>query len=200
MPPQPVIPKWVRVVARLSHESNTMLVGLDFRPNADGPYTGPQLSNLLTDMWTAIGTSFLNCMTASWSIAALEATDRSVVGGAFATYTPSPVVGTRAGDSTPANVALVLSKRTGFSGRRNHGRLYMPGASDVDVVGSIASNTYMLALNALGVALLNYAGTTGLPGGWAFPSVTDLTMKLITGIAADAVVDSQRRRLPGRGY
>jgi len=200
MPPQPVIPNWVRVIARLAHEGNTMMVGLDFKPNSAGPYTGGQISDLVTGISTAITTQFLALMTSSWSISAYEGTDRSVVGGAFAQYNPVPNTGTLGGDSTPANCAVVLSKRTGLSGRVNHGRMYIPGVSDALVVGSTVQPTYLLAINALATLLLAYAGPGTLPGKFAIASIKDLAMKTITSYALDAIVDSQRRRLPGRGY
>jgi len=200
MPPQPVIPFWVRCVVKLLHENNTMILGWDWKPSAAGPYTGVQLGDLAAGIWAAAGTSLLGCMTSQWTVQAVECTDRSVVGGAFASYVPSPNAGTRAPDSTPANVAMVISKRTGFSGRVNHGRMYVPGANDGDVVQSIASNAYMISLNLLAGALLAYTGPSSLLGDWAFPSIKQLAMKTITSTIIDNVVDSQRRRLPGRGY
>lgn len=200
MPPQPVIPKWVRLVVKLLHESNTMILGWDFQPTASGPYTNTQLGDLAAGIWTAAGTSLLACMTAQWTVTAVEATDRSVVGGAFAAYTPSPNVGTRTGDALPANCALVISKRTGYSGRVNHGRMYLPGANDGDAAQSIMSNAYMISANLLAAQLLSYGGPVSLPGEWSFPSIKQLAMKTITSTIIDNVLDSQRRRLPGRGY
>lgn|SRR5678809_1112 len=200
MPPQPVIPQWVRMVARLSHENNTMIVGLDWKPTSAGPYTTAQLGDLLVGAWNAFGTSFLACMTSQWTLAALEATDRSVVSGAYTSYSPSPNIGTRSGDALPANCALVLSKRTGFTGRVNHGRLYLPGMNDGDAAQSVVTNAYMLAANAFVANYLGYAGPGTLPGDWAFPSIKDLAMKVISSVIIDSVVDSQRRRLPGRGF
>lgn len=200
MPPQPIIPNWVRVIARLSHESNTMMIGFDFKPNAAGPYTNGQLGDLLTSMWSAFGTELRNAMTTTWTVAALEATDRTLAGGAFATYIPSVGAGTLSGDSLPANCAVVLSKRTGLSGRRNHGRAYIPGLSDTGATGSVVGPTYLLILNALVANMLAFTGASTLTGKLAIASISDLAMKTITAYAVDAVIDSQRRRLPGRGF
>jgi len=200
MPPQPIIPNWVRVIARLAHEGNTMMIGLDFKPNAAGPYTGVALDGLCSSIWSAIGTPLLNVLTASWQVSAIEAVDRSQVAGAYGIFLPSPNAGVMTGDSTPANCAIVISKRTGLTGRRNHGRMYIPGFSDTQVLGSTFQSTFLILLNALPVAMLAYNGTGTLPGKFAIASIRDLAMKTITAYAVDGIVDSQRRRLPGRGY
>jgi len=200
MPPQPVIPNWVRVIVKLAHEGNTMIIGVDWKPNAAGPYTGVQLSDLLVHYWTNFGGALLAGLNASWSVAALEATDRSVVGGAFASYVPSGAVGTGSGDALPANCALCVSKRTGFSGRRNHGRLYFPGMGDINATGSTATPAYSTVVGNFASILLGLGGPPSLFGKWAIPSVRDLAMKTITSVVIDQIVDSQRRRLPGRGF
>jgi hypothetical protein len=114
-----------------------------------------------------------------------------------------------AGGSTdlplPNNVSLAMSLRTGLSGRSFRGRSYIVGLTQGAVVGNTV-NTSEIA------ALLTAYETLRVPptdGAWQMSVVsrfnggaartvgvaTPVTQVIVT----DATVDSQRRRLPGRG-
>lgn len=126
--------------------------------------------------------------------------------------TVSPVVsGGVAGDAVSNNVSYTVSFRTGLTGRSFRGRNYVPGIP----VTSVASNTigagfrtallaYYTGLMALGVdngitwvVVSRFSGVDS--NGDPIPRVTGVTTPIVSVGTFDTTVDSQRRRLPGRG-
>lgn len=117
-----------------------------------------------------------------------------------------PAAGTRDVTGAPGNVTLAIHWGTGLMGRSYHGRTYHIGLPNDQF-----ANGHMLApalatlldhYNALRVALDNafvaadFAVLSTVHGG--FPRGTPIATP-ITGVAIDDALDSQRRRLPGRG-
>lgn len=118
----------------------------------------------------------------------------------------SPNVGGDSNPASPNNVSITVSFRTGVTGRSYRGRNYWLGLTEPNVINS--------SVNPAHAALIvdAYAGMTGpdtIATDWRWGvysryvngvpretgQFTDITTVLIT----DYVVDSQRRRLPGRG-
>jgi hypothetical protein len=119
--------------------------------------------------------------------------------------TPS-LPGGLTGDSAPNNCAFCVSFRTAGRGRSSRGRNYVPALDEGLIQQSILDTTYVsnlvTAYQALQGAGLFVAGAewvvvSRFSGG--APRVTGLAQPVTAVIAVDAVVDSQRRRLPGRG-
>ena len=115
-----------------------------------------------------------------------------------------PIAGTRPGECLPGNVTCTMSWRTGLAGRRFRGRVYVPGISEADVsVFDEVSSTVINLLATAGVQLLTSALTAGALGVFhapkEVPSAFDNTITQIVSVVLEDIVDSQRRRLPGRG-
>lgn len=137
------------------------------------------------------------------------ATDLTVEGGAQAvSATGAGSAGGASGGSAPGNVALCLSIRTGLSGRSNRGRNYVGGVplSQITGTNTFASgwvDALIAGYAALGAALLE------VDGSWVWSVLsrvhdratrtTALAIPATNVLAVDLTVDSQRRRLPGRG-
>jgi hypothetical protein len=117
-----------------------------------------------------------------------------------------PAVGDINLDTLPNNVAFVISLRTGLTGRSARGRWFWHGitedqatASHMDATPGAAIVAAMTALRTAIVAasaqlvIVSYVnnGAPRVGGPITFP-VTSL-------ISTDNFLDSQRRRLPGRG-
>ncbi len=104
-----------------------------------------------------------------------------------------------AGESIePGNVSLALSMRTGFAGRKYRGRFYVPSVMEGqrgndDRVTSPWVTTYVSIVQQLLSAFLT---TIYLPA--IFHRATN-TWTAITSFVIDGILDSMRRRLPGRG-
>jgi hypothetical protein len=108
---------------------------------------------------------------------------------------------TNAGSFLPQNCAFLLHKRSGLGGRRNRGRMYLPGVNEalVDNKG-LMSSTATNGVNAAAAAMLanmtNGGGVVRMvilhtqtlgPGGTVPTPVTTLLL--------DPVLGTQRRRL-----
>jgi len=126
--------------------------------------------------------------------------------GPTATFGPfTPNDGDIAGDAVPNNAAFVVTHRTLARGRSFRGRTYMAGVAEGNVSLSRVGPTVVAAI----VAAFNDLRTTLEADGISFvvvsrysggaPRVTGISTPIIATISRDDVIDSQRRRLPGRG-
>lgn len=118
----------------------------------------------------------------------------------------SPTIpGQVASPSLPGNVSFCFSARTDARGRSSRGRLYAFGLAESTVVGNTFDAAFisggLAALMALRSTLSGLEATpvvvSRISGG--APRVTALVRPIITWAAVDSTVDSQRRRLAGRG-
>jgi len=109
-----------------------------------------------------------------------------------------PLAGLRASIHEPYNVTVTMSWRTGLAGRKYRGRTYVPGLTEDqtntdDTINSTVVSELAAAAQAL---LLAIASTTADFIIWH--ASTNTFTKVITFVI-DFILDSQRRRLPGRG-
>lgn len=116
-----------------------------------------------------------------------------------------PASGAQTSPALPNNVALCVSGKTGFRGRSGRGRWFLAGLTEAVVTGSRVDGSFrtnivgafeelrlaLIAANMRPVVYSTISQGEARPVGVSFP---------ITSFAiVDDVVDSQRRRLPGRG-
>lgn len=166
-----------------------------------GRPTEAQLITLCTAWFTNVWPALQATLSNTYTLVLVEATDRYDVLGAYGSYTP-PVLptGSKSGDPLPANDNCVISLKTGLSGRTAHGRLYAFGFTDADTTGSYLTSGNIVLLSNLAIAMVAFAGGTGIATDWCVLSLKDVALRPVNGYAVDNVMDSQRRRLPGRGY
>lgn len=115
------------------------------------------------------------------------------------------VAGTVSGGALPNNAAVVATLRTDQRGRNYRGRMYLGGLaktatdSPLGIPGSVVANlltalaalkTAIEALGAIWVVVSHFLAKAPRAQGLKTP---------ITGISMDNYIDSQRRRLAGRG-
>src|SRR5690349_10322329 len=118
----------------------------------------------------------------------------------------SPAVpGVRSGPPEAGNVSLTISERTGLAGRAHRGRVYVPSIAEADVPGNDIASSSLIALLATAAANLIFGFTTseGIWGVFHRPNITphplDNKIDNVTSYVIEDIIDSQRRRLPGRG-
>lgn len=142
------------------------------------------------------------------------ATDISVAGGLSVIGTTGlPAVGSNNTTGFPNNVTWAVKWGTGLAGRSFRGRTYHIGLviTQVDVndnvvpaelaaiVGAYDALRTALDNATLGVEMVVVSRYSGVDANHKpIPRVTGITTP-ISGVSADPVTDSQRRRLPGRG-
>ena len=136
----------------------------------------------------------------------VEIADVNGVGAPRFVYPGDGLTGGDTNPPAPNNVTFSLKKNSGVSGRKFRGRFYHIGLSndnlDGNTVGAVALTALVSTYNALMTDLntasyplvVAYRDYSGPP---PHPIVGGIKVLSIT--AVDATVDSQRRRLPGRG-
>jgi hypothetical protein len=125
----------------------------------------------------------------------------------------SPAVsGGVAGEGMPNNVTYTISLKTGLTGRSFRGRNFVPGLSPDNVNGNTIASGFRTGILAFYNELRALAESTGNPlvvvsrysgvnptTGKPIPRVEGIATEVISITTFDDIVDSQRRRLPGRG-
>lgn len=115
-------------------------------------------------------------------------------------------IGTHTGNPLPANVTLAVKWTTGFTGRSFRGRTYHIGLTDTMRTGNYVNSSDLALLQAYYAELMDTV--TGLAYDVHLAVVSYRHNKVaraaglptvITGVSIEHTLDSQRRRLPGRG-
>lgn len=171
------------------------------------------ITAFLTDLEAWISSELMPLLSASIQFIELAARllDTASSIGLVNTVSP-PVSGGQPGDSVSNNVTYTVSFRTGLTGRSFRGRNYVPGLSVSTVGGNTIAGGTRTGLLAFYDGLRSLGGDNGIA--WVVVSrfsgvdpVTKLPIPRTTGVTTvitsvgtfDTTVDSQRRRLPGRG-
>lgn len=120
--------------------------------------------------------------------------------------TPAQGTGTNIGSALPNSNTLCVSLRSNLAGRSARGRLYWPALMETVVVGNTVDTAHVTAItNAVRAIDVNltaagflweivsfFSNKVPRPGGPVYFEVSDI-------LVVDRIVDSMRRRLPGRG-
>ena len=173
------------------------------------------INDLLTAINTTIQASLLPFLGNTIKLIRLVGTLLDAADSLAAVLAVSPpVAGGAAGEAAPNNVSITMSLRTANRGRSFRGRNYIPGIPrdliDENEVGSGSVAAYEDAYSALmdagadfgfqQVVVSRYSGFTIVDGKKKpTPRTTGITTPVTSAFVVDSTVDSQRRRLPGRG-
>lgn len=115
-----------------------------------------------------------------------------------------PLTGTNAGDAFPNNVTCAVKWSTGLRGRSYRGRTYHLGLCRTQADGNILQSGFITTMAGIYAALktaIESSGDTMVVVSRFHnkaPRTTGIATEII-GVSIDQVLDSQRRRLPGRG-
>lgn len=146
------------------------------------------------------------------SLVLVRATDLSSATSAQVNYSaPLPAAGAAVSPVLPSNVTLAVTFHTGLRGRSYRGRNYWIGLCEPQVSGDtvLSGNveaivdayeqfrTDMIAAGYTWVVVSRYSGKDILTGK-PLPRATGVAT-IVTTVTANPTVDSQRRRLAGRG-
>lgn len=181
---------------------------LAFR-SSTGPRTLADVNALVAAIGVWYDSSIATRLNEAWSGLVLTGKGLTNPNGLEVTQDFSATVGQISGEAAPNNCSMCVSFRTGLSGRSFRGRNYVPVLTNSEVTGNMIDATWAAAIVAAYNDLTFPANIGILPGGWEWVVLsrfaggversvgvfTEITNVLVT----DLVVDSQRRRLPGRG-
>lgn len=197
------IPKWILFTIFSTQEGSQRVNTFSYAWT--GSTTAPtvtQLNAMAQNFWTAVGTLYTTMLCGNVNVQNVETRwldplGPPIVGG----YTvPQPHPGTSPGNATPANAAVVLSWRTGLAGRAYRGRTYLPGIGESSQVNSTVNSSYITAATALANALVAFNNGGGIVGvQMVVASFVKQLLNQILFVVIDNAIDSQRKRLIGRG-
>jgi hypothetical protein len=161
------------------------------------------LGEAIRDWWK---TSMAPNVSSAVALREVYCTDLSTdVGPAIGVATELPASGELLSPSMPNNVSITVSFRTSNRGRSSRGRNYALGLVEAEVVNNEVDLTRTNLIVAAYVELIALALT--LDATWVVasrfadnaPRVSGETFLIREVLVVDRVIDSQRRRLPGRG-
>jgi hypothetical protein len=157
-------------------------------------------------VWNNINDQWLGSLPNDVTINAVVATSMEVEEGPQFIYAPAVLTGADASGAMPNSTTICLSLRSDQRGRSARGRLYWLGLPRDGVVdNTVASDRLSAIVSALNLlrAAIETAGYE-----WSIVSFIHNGVPRVGGpvyfvvenvIAVDNTIDSQRRRLPGRG-
>ena len=198
------IPETAKVAVVHSRAGEQMVNVLYFRRAGSwGATELQQLADTVRDAWAV---NPVNGLSQSVQFLRVEARGMRAQADITTTSIVSPAV--FGGDGSPAlpgNVAFCVTHVTGLTGRSNRGRTYFGGIGESKISGDTIQQAFAdYLVNSL-LALRN--AVTGI--GWEHvvvslynnrqPRATGVTIPVTGYRYADRTLDSQRRRLRGRG-
>lgn len=182
---------------------------------AENNITGQEYLNVFNFKAPGSGVSAADCaavntfMTVWWNnnyrhMCAILVVGRQVVSTGMDVFPAAQATGVlafpgdRAGVITTSGTTLAVKFATGVASRRHRGRHYSFPAVQNDVAGDSFTGAYVTALVGVWDNLIASAQTAGYP--LVIASLADAALYPVSNaVAVDATIDSQRRRLPGRG-
>jgi hypothetical protein len=115
---------------------------------------------------------------------------------------PVPAAGLQPTPSAASHATCSVSWRTGLAGRKYRGRFYAMGCTEAQIDDlDLFTSSYVVNMGAIAQALITAinVGVQELVVFHRTPVGIDPTWTKILSVVVENIVDSQRRRLPGRG-
>lgn len=111
--------------------------------------------------------------------------------------TSAGTVGLRAANSLPNNCATLVKKTTALGGRRNRGRMFVPGLAegDVDNVGALSAGFLLTAQTQAELIRTNLSGLTEVDSVVLLHQSAPFDPTVITALVPDLRIGTQRRRM-----
>lgn len=181
-----------------------------------GPITQVNLAGLVTTLNAGFFQSLAALLSESWSADQIRARDLTSQFSFVAAESAGPTPGGVAGEQAPNNVSANVVFSTGLAGRNLHGSNRVPGIPNSLVTQNTLDTTFLNDIASAYASLV--APATGLPGGWTWvmvsrffgftfvggkkvptPRAAGVIHEIFSVLFVDAIVDSQKTRLPRHG-
>lgn len=172
----------------------------------EDPIDTTSAQNLALTLWGAWSEHVMGTLSSNLLLRELYIVDQSSDTGLTYTYAPIPGVNGDIGEaSLPGNVAFCVSLRTIARGRSHRGRIYLPGIPEPNVTGNTLDASLVTSMvtavdnvrNAMATQGFNLTVLSRYHNN--APRESAVHTPVSTVLAVDDTVDSQRRRLNGRG-
>lgn len=177
-------------------------------------FIGPDANPTPTDMASLAGlllswytTDMLPNLSNTLTLSKVRVKDMSQADGPIIEQFGVGDAGASGSEPVPNNVDPVITFRSTVGGRSGHGRNYVPGTPGAVVTGNIIEPDFIAAVTGAYQALIGGGASDPTPFVWSVVSYfsanavrpTPLSFPIVSVGFTDNIVDSQRRRLPGRG-
>jgi len=179
----------------------------DFYYRLDHPASHAELAAILTDVTPVIAVDWSVNLPSTWHGRSLFAFDMTTPTGENAVDDGiSSAVGSAGGTPLPNNVTIAIARKNGLRGRSGNGRIFWQGLTSGQLADEnrVSSGTQAALLENM-AQLDNIVIThDAVPVILSFQHdgvvTTEATVfTLANWVFSDDVIDSRRRRLPGRG-
>lgn len=198
------VPNTVQVEA--VYEWNGQLVENTFYVESTAAWSASGIGDVLVLIRDIIEDDLLPLLSSSLQLVRLVGTLLDAVDAVSVTLNVSPpLAGGVAAESLPNNVAYTVTFLTSQRGRSFRGRNYVPGLT----IDSVTANTISATVRVGLLAFYNALRDAIVGSGYQMvvvsrrtnnaPRTTGVTTPIIDFTTYDTNLDSQRRRLPGRG-
>ena len=205
------VPNTAAIVLRQIWNSQQVVNTLYFHQT--GAWNAITLSNLASTVMTWWDTHIQPLVSNTIALVEVSATDLTTATSTAVDFPVSPpLIGAASVNSVPNNCSIALTFKTGSRGRSFRGRNYVAGIPGTQVANNIVDGgliedlitAYELHISETGpdtgsewVVVSRFSGVDA--DGKPIPRTTGLFTPIISVGVFDQIVDSQRRRLPGRG-
>lgn len=204
----PFVPATNVVQAELLYTWDTQIVETVLHYQLAGGYDIPKMILLGAALRVAWAGGVQGSMSSAVTLTQIRLTDLTTVSSPVVNYsTGMPLSGALvATPALPNSIAVVMTKRTDFRGRSYRGRIYHPGLTEADVTANqvlaarvtalLTSYSNLINITDSGANVHHMVVVSRFSAGAARGAAV---VTQVTSISTDGIVDSQRRRLPGRG-
>lgn len=206
MPALPAANGIVRLIPQFTYNGERCNHVLHYK--GDAAYTATDLANLAAAWRADWVTSFRPLCPTTLSLDYISVIDLSSNPLAQVDHTTGlPSLGTNASPSLPNHVTLAVAFRTDQRGRSFRGRAYQVGMCESQVDANTAQGGFITSLQTAWTAVMQESSGAAVDF-WKLVVLSYYANKslrasplatVVNGISINPTIDSQRRRLPGRG-
>lgn len=166
--------------------------------------TAEQVADALLGNFSALGDI---CFCPDVVLHEIQVTDMTTATSPAWIFPAGDLAGVHSGNSLPLNATLAISFRTAGRGRSSRGRNYVPALPEDEVIGNTVDNDYLTLIQDYYVGIASAIDGIDSPAALVVvsrmsggePRETALVQPITSITVTDGYVDSQRRRLTGRG-
>ncbi len=119
------------------------------------------IQNLVQNFQTWVLTPFATPMSSSWHGVGIIGSTLIPRNGPYVELPLETLTGGQGADSLPSDAACCVAVKSGFSGRSNSGRIYVPAISRASVEGNFFTPDFLASVSAFNNALLSRFGRLG---------------------------------------
>lgn len=198
-------PNTAKVAVHYTLFDQQIINTLWFELQGENVWSGASLNTLCEDVWEWAGSYLLAILSSDIALTLVDAVDQSAPASFYGSYSNTAVNGEIASQSMPTGTCLTIKFASDLTGRNYRGRNYVSGlptngVTDNQVFASFAADleaaytalpTVLTVPDCFHVIASHYFNNA--------PRAAGVTVNVQDYIVVDRNLDSQRRRLTGRG-